>query len=305
MNVLEVKELRKSFGKLKAVDGVSFGVPDGKIFGLIGRNGAGKTTTIRMMMNIFAPDSGQVLFRGSEISEDFRSRVGYLPEERGLYKKMKVLDTILFFADVKGFPIAKATPIALEYLKKFELLDRKNSKVEELSKGNQQKIQFICTILHNPDFIILDEPFSGLDPVNIELLKEIIGELKSQGKVIILSTHLMDFAEKLCDNIVMIDKGQVKIAGEVGDIKSRFAGDLVTVHPEGDVSFISQLPFVESVEKTGNYYSIRLKNKDFAGNLLQAFVERHVTINRYALNEISLHQIFVKIAGDESGKGVN
>jgi len=194
MNALEVKNLCKSFGIVKAVDDVSFGVPEGSIFGLIGRNGAGKTTTIRMMMNIYLPDAGEVFLRGEKVTAAFKDKVGYLPEERGLYKKMKVLDTLLYFAELKGKSGKEVERKAVEYLEKFELADRKLSKIEDLSKGNQQKVQFIATILHDPEFIILDEPFSGLDPINTNLLKEIILDLKRQGRVIIFSTHLMDFA---------------------------------------------------------------------------------------------------------------
>jgi len=191
MFALEVKDLTKSFDGIKAVDSVSFVIPEGCVFGLIGRNGAGKTTTIRMMMNIYLPDSGEVLLRGVKVGQEFRDKVGYLPEERGLYKKMKVLETLLFFAELKGKKGKTIEKSAMEYLERFELTDRKNSKIEDLSKGNQQKVQFIATILHDPEFIILDEPFSGLDPINTNMLKEIILELKRRNKVIIFSTHLM------------------------------------------------------------------------------------------------------------------
>ena len=205
MYALEVKNLTKTFDKLVAVDNVSFEVPEGSIFGLIGRNGAGKTTTIRMMMGIYLPDSGEVALRGVKVGQDFKNQVGYLPEERGLYKKMKVLETLLYFAEIKGKSGREVHKKAEEYLKRFELYDRRLSKVEDLSKGNQQKLQFISTVLHEPEFIILDEPYSGLDPINTNLLREIIIEMKQKGKVIIFSTHLMDFAEKMCDHIVMID----------------------------------------------------------------------------------------------------
>ncbi|PJB01338.1 MAG: hypothetical protein CO127_04355, partial [Ignavibacteria bacterium CG_4_9_14_3_um_filter_36_18] len=222
MNALEVKNLCKSFGIVKAVDDVSFGVPEGSIFGLIGRNGAGKTTTIRMMMNIYLPDAGEVFLRGEKVTAAFKDKVGYLPEERGLYKKMKVLDTLLYFAELKGKSGKSVERKAVEYLEKFELADRKLSKIEDLSKGNQQKVQFIATILHDPEFIILDEPFSGLDPINTNLLKEIILDLKRQGRVIIFSTHLMDFAERLCDHITMIDQGKVLLSGSLKELKSKY-----------------------------------------------------------------------------------
>lgn len=302
MNSLETVNLVKQFGKIRAVDDVSFSVPDNRIFGLIGRNGAGKTTTIRMIMNIIAPDNGEVFYKGEKIGEKFRSLVGYLPEERGLYKKMKVFDIISFFADVKGKSPAQVKGRAEYYLKKFELFDRRFSKVDELSKGNQQKVQFISTIIHDPDFIILDEPFSGLDPVNTELLKEIILELKSEGKIIILSTHLMDFAEKLCDDIVLINNGKVVLSGTLQDLKSRFAGDVALLETNDDVQFLTESEFVERVGRNGNQYSVRLKNREYAHNLLAELLNREIQIQRYAVNDISLHEIFIQVAGNENGK---
>jgi ABC-2 type transport system ATP-binding protein len=226
MYALEVKNLTKTFDKIVAVDNASFEVPEGSIFGLIGRNGAGKTTTIRMMMNIYLPDSGVVILRGTKVGQDFKNQVGYLPEERGLYKKMKVVDILYYFAELKGKSGRDLHKKADEYLKRFELYDRRLSKIEDLSKGNQQKVQFIATILHDPEFIILDEPFSGLDPINTNLLREIILEMKKRGKVIIFSTHLMDFAEKMCDHIVMIDHGKIILKGSLNEIKSKYAQKL-------------------------------------------------------------------------------
>lgn len=295
---MEVRNLSKSFGDLRAVDNVSFIVPEGSVFGLIGRNGAGKTTTIRMMMNIYLPDSGEVLLQGNKIGADFKNKVGYLPEERGLYKKMKVLETLLYFAEIKGKSGAALEKKALEYLGKFQLLDRKNSKIEDLSKGNQQKIQFISTILHDPDFVILDEPFSGLDPVNTNTLKEIILELKNRGKVIILSTHLMDFAEKMCDHLAMIEKGKIILNGALSDIKTHYAQKNVSINYEGSLAFLKDNPLIETIEDFGNSAGIRLKNAKDSRELLKTIVEHDVDVKKYALNEISLHEIFIEIAGN-------
>ena len=215
MNILEVKNLYKSFDTIKAVDDVSFNIKQGSVFGLIGRNGAGKTTTLRMMMNIYTPDSGEILLNGKHIDNEFKKKVGYLPEERGLYKKMTVMDTLLFFADVKGKKGTNIKKRANEFLEKFDLADRKTTKIQDLSKGNQQKIQFIITILHDPEFLVLDEPFTGLDPINTDLLRQIIIDLRDKGKVIIFSTHLMDFAEKMCDYITMIDQGKIILDGNL------------------------------------------------------------------------------------------
>jgi len=299
MNALEVKNLSKSFRTIKAVDNVSFAVPEKSIFGLIGRNGAGKTTTIRMMMNIYSPDSGEVFLRGSKIGSEFKSQVGYLPEERGLYKKMKVLDTLLYFAELKGKSGKEVLGKAMRYLERFDLKDRANSKVEDLSKGNQQKIQFITAILHNPEFLILDEPFSGLDPINTNLLKEIILEMKEEGKVIILSTHLMDFAERLCDHIAMIDTGKIILDGALNDIKAKYANKNISISAEGDISFLNNLPFVEHVENFGNSIGIRVKNTTDIQEVLKALLEKNIKVNKFDANSISLHEIFVSLAGSE------
>ncbi len=282
MNALEVKNLVKYFDKVKAVDDVSFDVPQGSIFGLIGRNGAGKTTTIRMMMNIYSPDKGEVLLRGEKVDSSFRNKVGYLPEERGLYKKMRVLDTLMFFAEIKSKTGKEIEKRAKKYLEQFDLKDRMQSKIEDLSKGNQQKIQFIATILHDPEFIILDEPFSGLDPINTNLLKEIILEKKSEGKVIIFSTHLMDFAEKMCDHVAMIDKGKIILDGSLSQAKAKFAQ--------------------RNVSDFGNTTQIKLKEASYSQDLLKALVEKNVTVKQFNANDISLHEIFVQLAGKVDGE---
>ncbi len=299
MNALEVHNLRKTFGSIKAVDDISFGVPEGSVFGLIGRNGAGKTTTIRMIMNIYLPDSGEVIFRGAKVGQDFRDRVGYLPEERGLYKKLKVMETLLYFAELKGKTGKEIENKAYKYLNKFELYDRRNSKLEDLSKGNQQKLQFLTTILHSPDFLILDEPFAGLDPINTNLLKEIILELKEQGKVIIFSTHLMDFAEKMCDHLAMIDHGKIILYGSLNEIKSKYAQRNVSLNYSGDISFLKSLPFVEKIEDYGNSTGIRVKDNSHIQQLLRLLIDNNVTINKFSANEISLHEIFIELAGKD------
>jgi ABC-2 type transport system ATP-binding protein len=299
MNALEVKGLSRSFGNLKAVDNISFSIPEGSVFGLIGRNGAGKTTTIRMLMNIYTPDSGEIYLRGSKITSEFKSRVGYLPEERGLYKKMRVLDTLLYFAELKGKTGKEIEKRAISHLKKFDLFDRKLSKMEELSKGNQQKIQFIATILHEPDFLILDEPFSGLDPVNTNIIKEIILSLKAAGKVIIISTHLMDFAEKMCDHLAMIDKGRIIMQGALSEIKKKYAQKNVSIVFEGDLSFLNRLPFIEKIENFGNSAGIQLKHSSYVQELLRALVDQDIKIKSFKAEDISLHELFILMAGRE------
>ncbi len=300
MNALEVTNLTKTFENVTAVDNVSFSVPEGSVFGLIGRNGAGKTTTLRMIMNIYKPDSGEIVFRGKIVGQDFKDSVGYLPEERGLYKKMKVWDTLLFLSELKGKKGKDIEQKAENYLKRFELLDRKNSKVEDLSKGNQQKVQFISTVLHNPDFLIFDEPFSGLDPINTNLLKQIILEMKSEGKVIIFSTHLMDFAEKMCDFIAMIDYGKIILNGDLDEIKKKFAKRNVSINYEGDISFLNGNPIIERIEDFGNTAGIKVTKTEYVQELLNLLVKQNVIIKKFNSDEISLHEIFVALAGKEN-----
>lgn len=302
MNILEVKNLYKSFDTIKAVDGVSFNIKQGSVFGLIGRNGAGKTTTLRMMMNIYTPDSGEILLNGKHIDNEFKKKVGYLPEERGLYKKMTVMDTLLFFADVKGKKGADIKRKANEYLEKFDLADRKITKIQDLSKGNQQKIQFIATILHDPEFLVLDEPFSGLDPINTDLLRQIIIDLRDKGKVIIFSTHLMDFAEKMCDYITMIDQGKIILDGNLSELKAQYAKKNVSLNYEGDISFLKNSSMIESIDDFGNTTGIRLKSASDIQELLKLLVNNNVTVKKFDANDISLHEIFVLLAENNKVK---
>ncbi|MEW6702556.1 MAG: DUF4162 domain-containing protein, partial [Bacteroidota bacterium] len=222
---------------------------------------------------------------------------------RGLYKKMKVLDTLLYFAELKGKSGRAVHKKTEEYLKRFELYDRRLSKLEDLSKGNQQKVQFIATILHDPEFVILDEPFSGLDPINTNLLKEIILEMKQRGKIIIFSTHLMDFAEKMCDHIVMIDHGKIILKGPLKEIKSKYAQRNVSLTYNGDISFLKSNPIVERISDFGNTTGIRLKEANQTQQLLKLLIDQNVTIKRFDANDISLQEIFIELAGvEDNGK---
>ena len=302
MQVLEVKNLTKRFGELTAVDNVNFAINENSIFGLIGRNGAGKTTTIRMLMNIYLPDEGEILFRGEKVNEKFKERIGYLPEERGLYKKMKVLDTILFFAEIKGKRGKEIKRRALEYLDKFNLLDRAYSTIQDLSKGNQQKVQFITSIIHEPDFVILDEPFSGLDPVNTELLKDIILEMKNKGKIIILSTHLMDYAERLCDDIALIHYGKIILKGNLTEIKEKFSRGRIIVEHENPIDFIREAPFVSSFNTSGHKSEIKLTDENKTNELIELLLKKNVQIRSISVNNISLQEIFITLAGDENAE---
>ena len=304
MALLEVKNVSKSFGNIKAVDNASFSVPEGSIFGLLGRNGAGKTTTIRMMMNIYLPDSGSVTFRGIKTGPDFNSKVGYLPEERGLYKKMKVLETLLFFAEIKGKKGRNVTRLAKDYLKKFDLADRMNSKIETLSKGNQQKVQFISTLLHDPEVLILDELFSGLDPINTNLMKNVILELKERGKIILFSTHVMSFAEKMCDHIAIIDSGNIKLNGSLADIKAARSHLNISLNYKGDISFLRNNSMIENISDHGNSVGIRVKEEMHIQQLLKLLVENNVEVNKFDTNDISLEDIFIETVGQEVAEEV-
>ncbi|MDH5405762.1 MAG: ATP-binding cassette domain-containing protein, partial [Candidatus Aminicenantes bacterium] len=245
MGTLVVKEATKRFDKLVAVNRLSLEVPQGSMYGLLGPNGAGKTTTIRMIMNIIYPDEGDISIFGQHISEQVKDRIGYLPEERGLYTKMKVSELLLFFAEIKGVPKAEAKKRVGYWLERLELADRTDRKVEELSKGMQQKVQFISTVLHDPDLIIFDEPFMGLDPINTDQLKGIIVELKKRGKTIVLSTHLMEEVERLCEHICLINKGEKVLDGRLSEIKKRYGKNTVVLEFEGDGSFLHHSPLVK------------------------------------------------------------
>jgi len=213
------------------------------------------------------------------------------------------MDTLLFLAELKGKTGKAVERKALNYLKRFDLAERKNSKIEDLSKGNQQKIQFIAAILHDPEFLIFDEPFAGLDPINTDLLKDIILEKKEEGKVIIFSTHLMDFAEKLSDHIAMIDHGKIILQGSLSEIKSEFAQRNVTLEAVGDLSFLDSEAFVEKVENFGNTVAIKVKEASQTQDLLKLLIQNDVKVNKFAANEISLHEIFVTLAGKDSNNG--
>lgn len=299
MYALEVRNLSKRFGDVKAVDNATFSVPEGSIFGLIGRNGAGKTTIIRMMMNIYLPDAGEIDLRGTRVGQDFRNISGYLPEERGLYKKMKVMDLLLFFAEIKGKTGKDVKEKALGYLERFSLQERKASRIEDLSKGNQQKVQFIATILHDPEFIILDEPFAGLDPVNTNILKDIILQLKRRGKVIIFSTHLMDFAENMCDHIAMIDNGKIILNGSLKELKERFGQGNISLKHDGDISFLNDHPIIDEITDFGHATGIKVKEPTQTQELLRVLVDNGVIVRNFDTNEISLQDIFIAHAGTE------
>ena len=303
--MIKAENLRKQYANVVAVDDVSLQVEAGKIFGLIGPNGAGKTTTIRMILNIITPDKGTVTFDGARFDRNIQNRIGYLPEERGLYKKNKLLDTILYFAGLRGMTGVGAKQKALEWLRRFNIEDYAKRKVEELSKGNQQKAQFITSILHDPEYIVLDEPFSGLDPVNQIVLKDILQELKQQGKAIIFSTHQMDSAEKLCDEICLINRGKIVLEGSMKEVKAKFGKNSVHVEFVGDGSFIPALPQVKKATVYENYAELELNGTISSRELLSS-ISSKVEIRKFEFVEPSLNSIFLDVVGlpEETGERV-
>jgi ABC-2 type transport system ATP-binding protein len=293
MSTIKVQNLVKTFTNIKAVNDISFEVQGGTIFGLLGPNGAGKTTTIRMMNNIIIPDSGQIFIDGEEVSSNKQNNIGYLPEERGLYKKMKVIDQILYFAELKGLTKAEANKNADYWLERFNALSWKNKKVQELSKGMQQKLQFITTILHDPDVLILDEPFSGFDPVNAELLNSVILELKSQGKAIILSTHLMHQVETMCDDICLINRGKAILTGSVRNIKRSFGKNTIIMEFEGNVDFLNEMENVRIIQSTSNRVELMLLDKTLKANDILDRAMNSAEIFKFELCEPSMNEIFI------------
>lgn len=292
---LKLENIHKEYSSKVAVDNLSMDIPRGVIYGIIGPNGAGKTTTIRMIMNITIPDSGNILIEGKQADKNFKNRVGYLPEERGLYKKITLSEVLIYMAELKGYPAGKTKEKIDYWLKKVDLTDYKNKKVEELSKGMQQKLQFISTILHEPDLIILDEIFSGLDPLNIELIKDIIMEMKREGKTILFSTHVMEQAEKLCDYICMISHGKKIIDGKLTDVKAEFGKNSIQLDIDGDGSFISDLPGVNRVMEFNNYLELYLDKNTDTNTILKEIIDK-VTVRRFDFMEPTLYNIFIDMA---------
>ena len=301
--MLSVQHLRKTFSTVVAVDDVSFDVLPGEIFGLIGPNGAGKTTTIRAILNILLPDAGTITFNGKPFTDETRNLVGYLPEERGLYRKSKLLDTILYFSDLRGMPRAEAKREAMRWLERLGLADRANRKVEELSKGNQQKVQFVTSLLHNPPLLIMDEPFTGLDPVNQLLFQEVFAELREQGKALIFSTHQMDQAEKLSDSLCLINQGRVVLGGSVREVKQRYGTNTLHVEFEGDGEFIRSAPGVGRAIVYANAAEIDLAPGAKISSLIDELNGR-LSLRKLELREPSLQSIFIQVVGEpqEAGK---
>jgi ABC-2 type transport system ATP-binding protein len=294
MFAVEVDRISKTYAGRPAVRELSFAVSQGEVCGLIGPNGAGKTTTIRIMMDIIKPDSGHITIFGHKLSEDSQNHLGYLPEERGLYRKMKVMDSILYLASLKGMDTRSAAAKAEELLHRTGMLSSRDKKIDELSKGMGQIIQFIITIIHNPQLIILDEPFSGLDPINTEMLKKILLDLRNQGKAIILSTHQMNLVEELCDRILMVNNGAAVLYGSLQDIKSQYRSNVILLDFEGETG---ALPGVIEQRQRQGALELVLEAGTSPQQLLAHLIKRGITLNRFEVATPSLNEIFLKVAG--------
>jgi len=290
--MLQVQSVKKSYGAVQAVDGISLTASPGKIYGLLGPNGAGKTTTIRMIMNIIAPDQGQILFDGKPISPGDKNRIGYLPEERGLYRKMILNDLLHYFASLKGRKRGEVQNRIDDWLERFDLSEWKMRKVEELSKGMSQKVQFIVSVLHDPDILVLDEPFAGLDPVSTEALRKAVLELGKQEKTILLSTHIMEQAERMCSTILIIDSGREVLSGSVEAIKSRFGKNSVIIEFDGDADLLHGCDLIGTVISYPRWVEAELAAGVNADELLGYLVGK-LSIKRFEVVTPSLHKIFI------------
>jgi len=294
MPAVEVSRIVKTFADKVVVNDLSFSVAQGEIFGLIGPNGAGKTTTIRMMMDIIKPDSGDVTILGEKLSESTKNKLGYLPEERGLYKKLRVLDSIIYLASLKGMDRHSAEEKANQLLSQTGMLPHKGKKIEELSRGMGQIIQFIVSVIHDPELVVLDEPFAGLDPVNVELLKGMLFDLKNQGKALILSTHQMNEIEELCDRILMIDHGRSVLYGNLVEIKSKYRSNSVLLEFEGEMR---EVPGVAEKRTHKGYVELVLDGDTTPQQVLERLVSQRVVINRFEVATPPLNEIFLRVVG--------
>jgi len=297
MNVVEIENITKTFGPVTAVDDLSLNVPKGCIYGFIGPNGSGKTTTLRMIMNIFYPDSGMIRIFGKEMLEASSSRIGYLPEERGMYKKMKVRDLLQFYGELKS---SRKVNAEVDYwLDKLELSEWANKKIETLSKGMGQKVQFIATVVSKPELIILDEPFTGLDPVNVEAIKDAVLDLRSQGATVLFSTHDMNVAEKMCDFIFMIFKGRKVLDGTLISIQGKYGSDTLRIRTEGGISALQNLDGVEKITDFGQLQELRLHPDNDHQKILSEIMSR-TRVYSFDLAKPTLYDIFLRIAGPEA-----
>lgn len=300
--ILEVKDINKNFGEKSVLKGISFSAQSGEALGLLGRNGAGKTTTIRIIMQLFPPNSGEVLVDGKPLSIR-EINVGYMPEERGLYPKKKIMEQLIYFAELKGVPKDVAIERANKLLNRLQMTEYKDAKLETLSKGNQQKIQLVTTLISNPDIVILDEPFSGLDPVNAMLLKDVVRELIADGKIVIFSSHQMNYIEEFCNNIVIINGGQIAVSGAIKDIKRSYTKNLVLVESDDNEAVktaLASIDFVKDATQIDSGIKVELLDGHDIKNLMSELSKLDVSISGISLYEPSLSEIFVDYTEVES-----
>ncbi|MBK8464523.1 MAG: ATP-binding cassette domain-containing protein [Chloracidobacterium sp.] len=294
---LRVERVTKRYGDFTAVEDLSFDVRAGRVFGFLGPNGAGKTTTIRMIVGITAPDEGKIELFGERMSSHLQDRIGYLPEERGLYKKMKIVDQLRYFAALKNVPSSLADKRIDFWLDRMNLGDWKKKKTTDLSKGMQQKIQFISTVLHDPDLLILDEPFSGLDPINVEFLVDVIAEFKTQDKTIIFSTHLMETAERLCNDILLINKSRKVIGGSLREVKASYGKNRIALRVIGGDSILTDSDLVKSIEDHADERFIELASDVDSQMLLKKLIASGAAISKFEEVEPTLNDIFIDQIG--------
>jgi len=293
MPTIELEHIHKTFGSLKAVDDVSFQVEAGEIFGLLGPNGAGKTTTIRILLDIFKPDSGRVSILGGAMDETKKNRIGYLPEERGLYQDTPVDRCLVYLATLKGLSKSEAVKRVDEYLARFDLIEHKHKKVKELSKGMQQKAQLIATLVHRPDLIIIDEPFSALDPVNTQMVKDLLREERAQGSTIVMCTHQMHQVEELCDRLVLIDRGHVVLYGQLEQIRRQFAGHELEVRVSSPLP--EHLPGIASYAAVNGGFRLKLEPGSVPQNILRELVSQNVMVEQFEIAMPTLDEIFIQV----------
>lgn len=295
--MINLSGLKKNFNGFEALKGINLSIPPKTIYGFLGPNGAGKTTTIRIIMDIYKPDGGEVTIDGMPPGEGIQHRIGYLPEERGLYRKMKVIDQLLYFAELKKVKRSEAKKKILEYLEKFGLIEWKDKKVETLSKGMQQKVQFIGCILHNPDILILDEPFTGLDPINQQILKEEIFRMHREGKTIIFSTHILLQAEQIIESLALINKGEIVLEGTLKEIKEKFAENRIRIETKEEIDKLTE--FSANVIKKDGFYQITLPENLNPSEYLQKIISKGINIESFTKDSPTLEEIFLKVVKNE------
>lgn len=293
MTSIQVHQISKRFGSQQAVDQVSFDVEPGEIFGLLGPNGAGKTTTIRIILDIFKPDSGEVVVLGGKMNEEKKNRIGYLPEERGLYQDITLETCLNYLARLKGLKPTEAAARVEQMMKRFDLYDHRKKKVKELSKGMQQKAQLIITLVHDPQLIIIDEPFSALDPVNTQMVKDLLREERDKGKTIVMCSHQMHQVEELCDRLVLINRGKVMLYGKLNDIRRQYSGQEVIVHPLNDLP--AQIPGVNHIERENSAYILYLADQTTPQSILKNLVEQGIALERFEIAMPTLDEIFIQV----------